>query len=92
MSGTEITALRFDVSDIAAPFRNEVRQKIKDKYNGAGPKLVGFLANQVKVLIRPTDGGDPLILFWKYLKYTAISWYEKMAASSKKKWQCLFLL
>ena len=40
-------ARKVDVTDIAFPFREEVRSAIRDRYGGVGPRLVAFLANAV---------------------------------------------
>lgn len=41
-------AVKIDVTDIATPFREEVRRAIRERYGGVGPKLVAFLANTVR--------------------------------------------
>lgn len=41
-------AVRVDVTEIATPFREEVRRAIQERYGGVGPKLVAFLANTVR--------------------------------------------
>ncbi|GAB5035683.1 methylenetetrahydrofolate dehydrogenase [Nannochloropsis oceanica] len=38
-------AVKIDVTEIAKPYREEVRTAIRDKCGGVGPKLVAFLAN-----------------------------------------------
>lgn len=40
-------AVKIDVTEIAKPYREEVRVAIRDKCGGVGPKLVAFLANTV---------------------------------------------
>ena len=40
-------AVKIDVTEIAKPYREEVRAAIRDKCGGVGPKLVAFLANTV---------------------------------------------
>lgn len=42
-------ATKIDVTEIATPFREEVRRAIQERYGGVGPKLVAFLANTVRV-------------------------------------------
>lgn len=41
-------AVKVDVTEIAKPFREEVRRAIQERYGGVGPKLVAFLANTVR--------------------------------------------
>jgi hypothetical protein len=41
-------AVKVDVTEIAKPYREEVRAIIHDRYGGVGPKLVAFLANTVR--------------------------------------------
>lgn len=41
-------AVKIDVTEIATPFREEVRRAIRERYGGVGPKLVAFLANTVR--------------------------------------------
>lgn len=41
-------AVKIDVTEIASPYREEVRNAIQTKYGGVGPKLVAFLANTVR--------------------------------------------
>ena len=41
-------AVKIDVTEIATPFRAEVRRAIQERYGGVGPKLVAFLANTVR--------------------------------------------
>jgi hypothetical protein len=41
-------AVKIDVTEIAKPYREEVRAAIRDKCGGVGPKLVAFLANTVR--------------------------------------------
>lgn len=41
-------AVKIDVTEIAKPYRDEVRAAIRDKCGGVGPKLVAFLANTVR--------------------------------------------
>jgi hypothetical protein len=43
-------AVKIDVTEIATPFREEVRRAIRERYGGVGPKLVAFLANTVRGL------------------------------------------
>lgn len=40
-------AVKIDVTDVAKPYREDVRNAIANKYAGVGPKLVAFLANAV---------------------------------------------
>lgn len=43
-------AVKIDVTEIATPFRAEVRRAIQERYGGVGPKLVAFLANTVRTV------------------------------------------
>jgi hypothetical protein len=43
-------ARKVDVTSVAEPYREEVRDAIKNRYGGIGPKLVAFLANKVRSL------------------------------------------
>lgn len=43
-------AVKIDVSDIAKPYRDDVRDAIQNRYGGVGPKLVAFLANTVSLI------------------------------------------
>lgn len=40
-------AIKIDVTDVAQPYRDEVKKTIQTVYGGVGPKLVAFLANSV---------------------------------------------
>lgn len=40
-------AIKIDVTDVAQPYRDEVKKTIQTVYGGIGPKLVAFLANSV---------------------------------------------
>lgn len=54
-SGADLPpAMKIDVTEIATPFREEVRRAIQERYGGVGPKLVAFLANTVR--LRAVDG------------------------------------
>lgn len=44
-------AVKIDVTEIATPFRAEVRRAIQERYGGVGPKLVAFLANTVRTVL-----------------------------------------
>ncbi len=41
-------AVKIDVTEIATPYREDVRRAIRERYGGVGPKLVAFLANTVR--------------------------------------------